>query len=265
MKLLLKLSYDGSAYCGFQFQPSCPTVQGTLTERLSEMFGFPCLVTGCSRTDAGVHALGYVASVEPADRSRRVGEWWKIPCSRIHRAAARYLPDDISIMGAAAVEDDFHPRYRTVSKEYVYVIADSVARDPFLRGRAFVMGRQIDDGGIELMNKAAQNLVGRHDFSSFMAAGSSVSDTVRTLFSLRAKRVSNGIVTVSARGDGFLYNMVRILAGTLVDTAFGRFDPSDLKRILDSHDRREAGTTAPACGLYLKEIFYPEEIHFAAE
>lgn len=265
MKLLLKLSYDGSAYCGFQYQPNCPTVQGTLTTAFSEMFGFPCLVTGCSRTDAGVHALGYVASVEPAELSRRDGEWWRIPTERIHRAAERYLPDDISLLGAAAVADSFHPRYSVSSKEYVYVIADSICRDPFMRGRAFRLGRVLDEKRISLMNEAAQQLVGRHDFSSFMSAGSRVSDTVRTLFSVRAERVSDGLVTVSVRGDGFLYNMVRIIVGTLLEAAFGGLDVSDVKTVLSSHDRRAAGATAPACGLYLREVFYPEDIRFAAE
>ncbi len=265
MKLLLRISYDGTAYCGWQYQPSGRTVQGVLTERLSQLFGTECLVTGCSRTDTGVHALGYVASVEPADASLGDGEWWRIPPGRIHRAAIRYLPADIAITGAATVSDGFHPRYDVVSKEYVYKISDSVCCDPFLRNRALMLGRRLTDAQLELMNSAAARLVGRHDFAAFMASGSDIVDTTRTLYRLETVRVSDSEVQLVAQGDGFLYNMVRILVGTLLDAAAGRMTPDEAETVLASRDRRRAGATAPACGLYLNKVYYAEDIDFSAE
>ena len=265
MKLLLKIRYDGSAYCGFQFQPNAPTVQGTLTEKISEAFGFPCTVTGCSRTDAGVHALGYVSAVEPADADKRGEMWCSIPVSKVHRVLNMHLPHDISVMGAAFVPDTFHPRYDTVAKEYTYVIDDSVYPDPFLRDRAWHLKKKVTSQGLELMNEGAKLLEGRHDFSSFMASGSSVTDTVRTLYSLKAVRSDDGKLAVTARGDGFLYNMVRILTGTLLDVAFGKIKLSQLSEILESCDRRLAGPTAPPEGLYLKAVVYKEDLKFSAE
>lgn len=265
MKLLLKISYDGSAYCGSQYQPSCPTIQGVLTEKLSEVFGFPCNVTGCSRTDAGVHAVGYVVSVEPRDISLRSDNWCRIPEEKVHRAVNMLLPDDIAVTGAAFVPDGFHPRYDAVAKEYRYVICDSVCPDPFMRNRAYLLKRRLDNSQIGIMNEAARHLVGKRDFSSFMASGSSVSDTVRTLYKLEAERAAEGAVYVTALGDGFLYNMVRILTGTLLDAAFGKISPQDVPEILASRDRSKAGHTAPACGLYLMEVRYAEKIDFKAE
>lgn len=265
MKLLLKIRYDGSAYCGFQYQPNVSTVQGTLTEKISDAFGFPCTVTGCSRTDAGVHALGYVAAVEPADTKKRGKPWCNIPAGKVHRVLNMHLPSDISVMGAAFVPDTFHPRYDTVAKEYTYVIDDSVYPDPFLRDRAWHLKKQVTDRGLELMNEGAALLLGRHDFSAFMASGSSVTDTVRTLYCLKAERNDEGKLIVTARGDGFLYNMVRILTGTLLDVAFEKTDTVGLKKILEGCDRRFAGPTAPPCGLYLNDVTYSEKIDFIAE
>lgn len=265
MKLLLKIRYDGSSYCGFQYQPNAPTVQGTLTEKISDAFGFPCTVTGCSRTDAGVHALGYVAAVEPADTEMCGKPWCNIPVGKVHRVLNMYLPSDISVMGAAFVPDTFHPRYDTVAKEYTYVIDDRVYPDPFLRDRAWHLKKQVTDRGLELMNEGAALLLGRHDFSSFMASGSSVTDTVRTLYSLKAERNDEGKLIVTTRGDGFLYNMVRILTGTLLDVAFEKIGTTKLKEILEGCDRRLAGPTAPPSGLYLKEVIYSEDIKFSAE
>lgn len=265
VKLLLKISYDGSAYCGSQYQPNAPTIQGVLTEKISETFGFPCNVTGCSRTDAGVHALGYVAAVEPCNESQRSENWCPIPVEKVHRAVNMRLPDDIAVIGAAFVSDSFHPRYGTVAKEYRYVICDSVCPDPFMRDRAYHIKKHLTDEQIALMNEAAGYLIGKHDFSAFMATGSKVTDAVRTLFRLEAHRVDSNTVHIIAEGDGFLYNMVRILAGTLLDAAYGKISPSYAAVILESLNRSCAGPTAPAGGLYLKEVKYAEDISFKAE
>lgn len=265
MKLLLKIRYDGGAYHGSQYQPGVPTVQGVLTEKVSQLFGFQCNVTGCSRTDAGVHALGYCATVEPTLEDMRGENWCSIPVEKIHRALNILLPCDVSVCGACAVPDDFHPRYKAVSKEYLYVINDSVYPDPFQRGRAYHLKRHLSDDSIKVMNDAAEALAGRHDYSAFMAQGSSVSDTVRTLFELSVKRADENTVHIVVRGDGFLYNMVRILAGTLLDTASGKISVDDIQNILESRDRTKAGFTAPAHGLYLRRVEYGEDIRFEAE
>lgn len=268
MKLLLKIMYDGSLYSGYQYQPNAATVQGVLTDKISEALGQRCFVTGCSRTDAGVHALGFCAAVEPAQKKDggAYGDiWCTIPTEKLHRVINPILPNDISVVGACRVEDSFHPRYDARSKEYVYVISDGVCRDPFKFGRAYMLPSCITDDGLLKMREAAQQLVGRHDFSAFMAAGSSVKDTVRTLKRLEVERTDENTVTVTAAADGFLYNMVRILTGTLLDTARGKIDVGSIKEILDSRDRQRAGFTAPPCGLYLKSVDYGQNIEFKAE
>ncbi len=264
MKLLIRIKYDGSGYCGYQYQPGVPTVQGELTEAFSRALGLRCNVTGCSRTDAGVHALGYCAAVEPTDVSLRGDDWLRIPLARVHRAVGPYLSPAIAVTGAAAVSDTFHPRYDAIAKEYVYVINDSPVRDPFLEGRAYRFGRSIADDELERMCSAASSLAGRYDFSAFMASGSDVTDTVRDLRRLDVRRVRDGICTITAEADGFLYNMVRILVGTLLDTAFGRIGVCDMGDILASRKRERAGFTAPACGLYLRRVDYGENIEFSA-
>ena len=256
MKLLLKIRYDGSAYCGFQYQPNAPTVQGTLTEKISDAFGFPCTVTGCSRTDAGVHALGYVAAVEPADTEMCGKPWCNIPVGKVHRVLNMHLPSDISVMGAVFASDTFHPRYDTVAKEYTYVIDDRVYPDPFLRDRAWHLKKQVTDRGLELMNEGAALLLGRHDFSSFMASGSGVTDTVRTLYCLKAERNDDGKLTVTARGDGFLYNMVRILAGTALAVGYSRLPCDCYNDVFNTLDRAKAGDTLPPHGLMLNKVYY---------
>lgn len=265
MKLLLKIKYDGSAYHGFQFQPNAKTVQGVLTDAVSTAFGFPCTVTGCSRTDSGVHALGYCAAVEPLDEGKRGDTWCTIPSSKVHRLLNQHLPMDIAVVGACRVQDSFHPRYSVVSKEYVYRIHDGAAPDPFLRDRAYHLKRSLSDEGIALMNYAGEALLGQHDFSAFMAQGSSVKDTVRTLFALDVTRVSDGDVVLRVSGDGFLYNMVRIITGTLLDVASGKISADDIRRVVDGRDRTKAGFTAPAEGLYLNKVIYGEELLFEAD
>ena len=264
MKLLLKIKYNGAPYCGFQYQPDAPTVQGTLTEKISESLGLPVTVTGCSRTDAGVHALGYVAAVAPREEGLLDSEWCTVPSSKLHRVINQCLPESIAVVGACRVDNGFHPRYDAVGKEYVYLIDDSVTADPFGVGRAYHVKKRLTDADIEKMNRAARCLLGKHDFSAFMASGSSVTDTVRTLTTLRAER--DGVyVKVTAASDGFLYNMVRILTGTLLGVAFGSIDENDLTKILASGERSMAGATAPAHGLYLNRVFYAEEPAFEAD
>ncbi len=261
MKLLVKLIWNGAGYAGYQAQNDedapKPSIQRTLTAAFSEGFGFPCRVTGCSRTDAGVHALGFCAAVEPA--REHGADWLRIPVGRVHRAMRTHLPPDIAIAGEAAVPDEFHPRYSAVGKEYRYRMNDAPWDDPFCAGRAWRLPKPLPPDGVERMNRAAARLVGRRDFSSFMAAGSKITDATRCVTVLNAVRTGHEI-TLTASADGFLYHMVRILAGTLADCAWGSVEPEDFDGILAARDRRRAGRTAPAHGLYLARVDYDPPI-----
>ena len=259
MKLVLRIAYDGSAYSGYQSQPDKPSVQKALTDAVSNCFGFPCTVTGCSRTDAGVHALGFCVAVQPACCLEE--NWLRIPIGRVHRALKRFLPPDICVNGEAAADDSFHPRYSAVSKEYIYRMYDSPEDDPFLRERAWHLRHRLTDDAIEKMNIAGQSFLGEHDFTSFMAAGSKITDARRTIHSLHTARSGNNIeLKVSA--NGFLYNMVRIITGTLVDAAVGTIDFHEISQIIDRKDRTAAGKTAPPYGLYLNKVTYDRDIDF---
>ncbi len=253
MKLLLKIMYNGRDFMGYQFQPDVRTVQGTLTSTVSSCFGRPMKITGCSRTDAGVHALGFCCTAEPAGEYEE--NWLRIPVGKVHRALSRFLPEDIAVAGESEVPDDFHPRYSVVSKEYIYRMYDTVGEDPFLNGRAWHLKHPVTGEGLSRMNEGAAALIGTHDFTSFMATGSKIEDARRTIEALTVTREGN-MLTLRVRADGFLYNMVRIITGTLVDCAFGTIDPRDLGRILDARDRCAAGKTAPADGLYLNDVTY---------
>jgi len=255
VKYLVKIKYIGTAYCGFQCQKNAVAIQNVLTEAAESTFGCKTLVTGCSRTDAGVHALGFCATLEPEREST-------IPPGRLHRAMNRYLPSDIAVVGACAVGDDFHPRYSVIGKNYIYKIHDGACEDPFLRGRTMRYGKVIDERGLLKMKAAAEHFVGKHDFCTFMATGSKVVDTVRSVTDARVYRDDDGCVVFSVSADGFLYNMVRIMAGTLIDVAEGKTKPSDIPCIIAARDRKRAGVTAPPEGLYLNEVFYGEELDF---
>ena len=249
MKYLIKVKYVGDKFAGFQYQNNLRTVQGELTSIFTELFSGECKVTGCSRTDSGVHANCFCATVETPEGSSY------IPAEKLPLAVSSLMPSDISVFFAEEVPDGFHPRYSVKSKEYLYRIYVSETSDPFLYNRAWQIKTSLDDSKIEKMQKAAEYIKGRHDFSAFMASGSKITDAVRTVYSLDIYRVENQInVRISA--DGFLYNMVRIIVGTLVDIANGRISPDDLPAIIGSRDRSRAGMTAPAYGLYLNCVVY---------
>ena len=261
MKLLLKISFIGTNYHGFQCQKSGRAVQNIMTDAAEKTFGFPCNVTGSSRTDAGVHAAGFCLTVEPKDKREN---WCTVPVERVHRAFAPNLPSDIAVVGAAAVSDDFHPRYSSKGKEYVYKIYDGVTDDPFLCERTLRRRIPVTDAGLERMKRAAEHFVGRHDFASFMASGSKITDSVREVYYARVEREGDTICfTVCA--NGFLYNMVRIMAGTLLDVASGKLAPEDIPGIIESKNRARSGFTAPPEGLYLNRVLYEEEIEFLAK
>lgn len=252
MKILLRLSYIGSGYCGYQVQPNGISVQQRLNEAAKQLFGYDCDVVGCSRTDSGVHANEFCVTVTKKKESFLDTS---IPVSRIPQAMSHWLPSDIAVYSAEEVSEDFHPRYDVKYKEYVYKILNRQVRDPFLEGRAWHCPRQIDDAALEQMQRAATCFVGRKDFTSFMAADSTVKDTVREVYSAEVSKEGD-VITFRVSADGFLYNMVRIFAGTLVEVAYGKLSPEDIPRIIEARDRRLAGSTAPPEGLYLNRVVY---------
>lgn len=252
MKILLHLSYLGTNYCGYQVQPNGVTVQQKLNEAARQLFGYDCDIVGCSRTDSGVHANEFCATVT---KKKENALYTNIPTDKIPQAMTHWLPEDICVFAAEEVEDDFHPRYDVKYKEYVYKIWNSPVRDPFTQGRAWHCPKRIDDGGLDKMRRAAAHYVGKKDFCSFMAADSKVEDTVREVFDAEIGREGE-LITFRVRADGFLYNMVRIFVGTLLDVAYGKLEPEDIPKIIEQRDRRAAGSTAPPHGLYLNKVKY---------
>ena len=247
MKYFAKIKYLGTNFHGFQVQPDKRTVQGELCAALTEATGFPCKVTGCSRTDAGVHANEFCITVECEQAT--------IPAEKLPVAVARFMPDDLSLYYAKEVSAEFHPRYDVISKEYLYKIKNERVYDPFLFGRAWFLPKPIDDEHIAKMQSAADFLVGKHDFSSFMSPGSDITDTVRNIFYISIDK--NGTdIDIKICADGFLYNMVRIIVGTLIEVAYDRMTPDEIENVLISNDRRKAGMTAPPEGLYLNKVSY---------
>ena len=252
MKILLRIAFLGTAYCGYQVQPNGVSVQQKLNEAAKDLFGYDCDIVGCSRTDSGVHANEFYVTV--AKKGSGCIET-SIPTEKIAQAISVRLPNDISVLCATEVEDNFHPRYDVLYKEYVYQIWNDKARNPFLVDRSWHCPKYIDDEALLRMQCAAKMFVGKKDFASFMAADSKIKDSVRTVTYASVTRQGDLIVfRVSA--DGFLYNMVRIFTGTLVDVAYGRIALEDVQTIISACDRKKAGTTAPPEGLFLNKVIY---------
>lgn len=243
MRYMLRVAYDGTEYCGWQIQPGLRTVEGTLKSALNKLMGAEVPMIGASRTDAGVHAEGNVA-VFDCDTT--------IPADKIKYALNNLLPEDVVVVESKQVEADFHPRHCDCRKTYQYRILNTPLPDPNRRRNTYFYRGQLD---MEAMREAAGYIVGEHDFVCFMAAGSQVKDTVRTVYSLELDR-KDDVITMTIQGNGFLYNMVRIIAGTLIIVGRGQMEPREVENIIDKRDRRGAGPTAPAKGLTLKVIEY---------
>lgn len=252
MKLLIRLSYIGKDFYGYQAQKDKRTVQTELNRAACELFGFECDITGCSRTDSGVHANCFCATINKRGESGLESD---IDAKKIPRAMSAHLPEDIAVYDAEWVGDDFHARYDVKYKEYVYKINNSSVRNPFSEGRAWHYPRFLDDDAIKNMNSAAERFVGTYDFSAFMAQGSNVATTVRTVVSASVVKEGDEIIFRVA-ADGFLYNMVRIMTGTLIAVGEGKIFPEEITRIIESKNRSIAGMTAPAHGLYLNKVVY---------
>ena len=241
--LLLTISFDGTAYHGWQVQDNALTVQQTLQDALQQLCSRRDNVVGCSRTDAGVHANMYCCNIRTEH---------PIPCDKLVTALNAVLPRDIAALDCREVDFDFHARYDCKSKEYIYKIWNSPNKNPFLYNHSLHYKYPLDE---EFLSSQAKQFIGTYDFSSFCAAGSSVEDTVRTVMNASVERNGDEVI-FRVEADGFLYNMVRIMMGTLIDISRGKLPENSIPQIIESKNRFAAGYTAPARGLYLNKIHY---------
>ncbi|MCL1828646.1 MAG: tRNA pseudouridine(38-40) synthase TruA [Oscillospiraceae bacterium] len=241
--IAIRLSYDGSAYHGWQVQKTKPTVALTLENALSEIYGRKIKVTGCGRTDAGVHALCYCANFSAENT---------IPIDRIPYAVNSLLPPDIVVSAATYVPDDFCSIRSCRKKEYIYKILNSGTRDPFLRNRACFYPAPLD---FDRLSRSAAAFEGTHDFAAVRSVGTDTKTTVRTVYRCEAEKKEN-LITVYICADGFLYNMARAIVGTMVWAARGKFDPEHIPGLLLKGERRLTGPTMPPQGLYLSRLWY---------
>ena len=243
--IILHLSYDGSAYHGWQTQRNAVTVQETLEGALTRLCEHRVKVTGCGRTDAGVHALHYCANFKTEAR---------IPAERIPFAVNTLLPRDISVLKAFDGDDGFNAIGSCLRKEYIYRIWNAPIRDPFLEHRACFYPQRMD---LERMEQAAAAFEGTHDFRAVRSVGTETRTTVRTVYRCRVKK-TGPLITVAICADGFLYNMCRAMVGTMVYASYGKLSPDEIPWLLDLGDRRLTGPTMPPQGLYMNRIWYPD-------
>jgi len=263
MNVKLLLRYDGTKYHGWQIQnkdgkAQLPTVQGELGKAIEKLYGIPLAdpsePTGVSRTDAGVHANTYCANFHTPNGN--------IPAEKISYALKQFLPEDIVVYNSEEAADDFHARFDVISKTYKYLFYTSEFALPYFNDRAWhapVRG-ELD---LEAMQKAAANIIGTHEFDAFCAAGGSAKTTLRTIYRAEVKKLDDAgpdcsLYALYVEGNGFLYNMVRIITGTVLYAGCGKIPPDAIPEIIASKNRKKAGVTAPAHGLYLDSLKYPE-------
>lgn len=244
-RIFLEIAYDGTNYSGWQVQNNAVSIQETIDKALSEWLGEEIHTIGASRTDAGVHARGNVAVFDTESL---------IPADKFAFGLNARLPEDISIQESFEVPAEFHPRFTETIKTYEYKILNRKFPDPTRRNDSLFYYGKLN---VDAMNEAASYLVGPHDFKSFCAVNHDAKTTVRTIYSAMVDK-DGDLITFEITGNGFLYNMVRIIAGTLIEVGKGKLKPEDIKMIMESRDRQKAGPTAPAHGLTLVEIEYPE-------
>ncbi|MBQ7799082.1 MAG: tRNA pseudouridine(38-40) synthase TruA [Oscillospiraceae bacterium] len=245
--IAVKIRFLGANYHGFQRQQNALSIQEVIEEALFKILGAKTTVFGCSRTDTGVSAYEYVFSFKTEN---------PITTLKLKGALNHFLPNDIAALDTAEAEEDFHARYHTKEKEYEYIVRNTRQKDPFCEGRAFRYGiTRLDE---ELLNKAAAHFVGRHDFSAFCSADDGAKSHVRTITQASVKRHGDDVV-FTFRADGFLYNMVRIMVGTLIFVNEGKIAEGDIPKIIESRDRKNAGMTAEPEGLFLKKVIYEND------
>ncbi|MBQ7374075.1 MAG: tRNA pseudouridine(38-40) synthase TruA [Clostridia bacterium] len=243
MRIFIKIEYDGTNYCGWQIQPNGISVQQKIENAVLLLTGENVSVVGSGRTDSGVHALGQVAHFDTESN---------IPPSRFSSALNQFLPDDIKVMESYQVDSDMHARFSAKHKTYQYRIYISKHPRPLMDRYSARVEFPLD---ISAMQKASQKFVGKHDFACFLASGSEVKDTVREIYFSKVEKIGEEIL-FTVCGNGFLYNMVRIMAGTLVKVGAGKLSPDDIDQILISGDRKKAGITMQAQGLTLVSVDY---------
>lgn len=244
-RVMLRVAYDGTEYCGWQLQPGRPTIEGVLNETLTRLLGETITVTGASRTDSGVHSLGNVAVFDTDTR---------IPAEKLSYALNQRLPDDIVIQESKEVAPDFHPRHCDSTKTYEYRILNREFPLPTERRDSYFTYRKLD---VEAMREAANYIVGTHDFASFCAAHAQTETTVRTVYDCVVEK-NGDMICIRVTGAGFLYNMVRIIAGTLIEVGYGARQPQEMQKILEACSRSAAGPTAPAHGLTMMGIEFKQ-------
>ncbi len=242
----LTLTYDGSFFHGWQLQPGPVTVEGELRKALFHLLGEDAKPVSCSRTDAGVHANEFCCNFKTENER---------DCEKLLRGLNAVLPPAVAVKRCEEAPLSFHSRYDCVGKEYIYKIWNGKTRNPFYESRALFYPFFLD---CELLDSQAKDFIGTYDFSALCASGSSVKTTERTVFDCGVKREGE-LVTFFVKGNGFLYNMVRIMVGTLLGVNEGKIEPGTIKKIILSKSRGKAGVTAEACGLYLNRVFYREE------
>lgn len=244
-RVKMVVAYDGTNYSGWQLQKNAVTIEQKLNEALFDLLGEEIQVIGASRTDAGVHSLGNVCVFDTDTR---------MPAEKICYALNTRLPEDIVVQSSCEVELDFHPRAGKSAKTYEYRILNRDFRDPTRRLNTYFYHYDLD---VEAMKKAATFLEGEHDFKSFCSVHAQVETTVRTIYRCTVDK-EDDIIRIRVTGNGFLYNMVRIIAGTLIEVGAGKRVPEDILVMLEKTDRTVAGPTAPACGLTMIGIEYKE-------
>ncbi len=242
-KVCLTLQYDGTRYHGWQVQPNSITVQETLQNAIQAVIGIRASVTGCSRTDAGVHANRFYCTTSCPQN---------ISCEQYIKALNANLPKDIAVLACVCVPREFHPRYSVVGKRYQYRFWNGGVRNPFWEPYALHIRSKLDENS---MTKTAHLFEGTHDFSAFCSAGSEVEDKTRTIYRAFVTREGD-LLSFTVEGNGFLYNMVRIMAGTLLDVENGKISHADIQKALQTGERDLAGATAPAHGLILDDVWY---------
>jgi tRNA pseudouridine38-40 synthase len=245
--IALRLSYTGSAYHGWQIQKNAVSVAETLEKALASVVCHPVKVVGAGRTDAGVHARTYVANFHTTSG---------IPLERLPLAVNTRLPDDIVVSKATLVPDSFNAIGSCIKKEYTYRIYNSRIKNPFYVNRAWFYPKHLDE---KIMQEAASQFVGTHDFAAVRSVGTDVKSTVRTVYYYNVERIGD-IIELKVCANGFLYNMARAMAGTVVYAAEGKIKPSEIGAILDSGNRTAAGPTVPPGGLYMSHLWYDDGV-----
>ena len=243
--IALFLTYEGTAYHGWQVQKRDISVGQTMEEAAAKIVGHPVKMTGCGRTDAGVHARRYVANFRTSST---------IPVDRLPYAMNTHLPEDIVVTGAMEVHDDFNAIGSCIKKEYTYLIYNSRIRDPFYVNRAWFYPKHLDE---KIMQQAATQFVGTHDFAAVRSVGTDVKSTVRTVYYYDVEREGD-LIRLRVCANGFLYNMARAMAGTVVYAAEGKIKPEEIDALLASGNRTAAGPTVPPGGLYMTKLWYDD-------